>query len=137
VLKKYPYPIIAGEKHIRPTMILMRLSLDYKVRFINVPLQINRHAPDGITANRFAYRMRNPKGLRLCFFEYITLFSDYFGVRKLLRYHIRYVRYSLHSGIGFTEQRREVKHFFLWLAALPAGVLKWIRDKHRKRVQGI
>ncbi|MCJ7499996.1 glycosyltransferase family 2 protein [bacterium] len=137
VLRKFPYPMIEGEHHIRPTMIYSRIALEYKMRFINVPLMINRHAPDGITKRRFEYRMKNPKGLRLVFREQITLFSSYLGPRKLLRNHIRFIRYSLHSGVGPIRQSREVKHLFVWLLALPAGTLKWIQDVLRKTVKGL
>lgn len=137
VLREFPYPILEGEKHIRPTMIFRRLSKKYMMRFINVPLQVNRHAPDGITARRFEYRMKNPGGLRLCFLEDITLFSKYFTGKKLWRSHIRYVRYSLHSGVGLIRQAREVTHPFWWLLSLPGGTLKWVRDLQRKKRLGL
>jgi len=129
ILREYPYPIIEGERHIRPTMIFRRISLHYRTRFVNIPIQINRHAPDGITSNRFRYRMANPKGLRLCFLEDITDFSRYLSLKKLFRSHTRYVRYSLHSGVGVLRQAREIKHPVLWVLALPEGVLKWYRDR--------
>jgi glycosyltransferase involved in cell wall biosynthesis len=137
VLRKFPYPMIEGERHIRPTMIFWRMALEYKMRFINVPIMINRHDPDGITKRRFEYRMKNPKGLRLVFREQITLFSSYLGPRKLLRSHIRFIRYSLHSGVGPIRQSREVKHFFVWLLALPAGTLKWMLYVLRKKIKGL
>jgi hypothetical protein len=137
VLREFPYPIIEGEKHIRPTMIFMRMSQKYRMRFVNLPLQINRHASDGITRHRFEYRMKNPKGLRLCFLEQITVFSGYLGPRKLLRSHVRYVRYSLHSGVGFIDQFREVKHLYYWTMALPLGTFKWMRDHLRKAFKGL
>jgi glycosyltransferase involved in cell wall biosynthesis len=137
VLRKYPYPTIEGERHIRPTMIFWRMALDYRMRFINVPLMVNRHAPEGITRNRFEYRMRNPKGLRLVFQEQITMFSSYLGPRKLLRSHIRFVRYSLHSGVGLIRQSREVKHHLFWIMALPMGIFKWSMDMLRKTVKGV
>ncbi len=137
VLRKFPYPMIEGERHIRPTMIFWRMALEYKMRFVNVPLMINRHDPDGITKHRFEFRMKNPKGLRLVFLEQITLFSSYLGPRKLLRSHIRFIRYSLHSGVGFIRQFGEVKHHFVWLLALPAGTFKWMLYVLRKTVKGL
>ncbi len=136
VLRKFPYPVIEGENHMRTTMIFWRMALDYRMRFINVPILISRHAPAGITRRRFEYRMKNPKGLRLVFLEQITLFSSYLGPRKLMRSHIRYIRYSLHSGVGPIHQSREVKHLIFWFLALPAGTLKWMRDILRKTVEG-
>jgi glycosyltransferase involved in cell wall biosynthesis len=135
VLREFPYPIIEGEKHIRPSMILRRMSLKYQIRFINVPLQINRHAPDGIMAKRFEYRIKNPKGLRLCFYEEINLFDNYAGWSKLYRNTVRYIRYSLHSGFGIPAQAREVKHKFTWIVSLPEGVSDWIVDLIRKNLK--
>jgi glycosyltransferase involved in cell wall biosynthesis len=135
VLREFPYPLIEGEKHIRPSMILRRMSLKYRIRFINVPLQINRHAPDGIMSNRFEYRIKNPKGLRLCFYEEINLFDDYSNWKKLYRNSVRYIRYSLHSGIGILGQAREVKHIFTWIIALPEGISDWIVDLFRKMMK--
>lgn len=132
VLREFPYPLIEGEKHIRPTMILRRLSLKYSLRFINVPLQINRHAPDGIMSRRFEYRMKNPKGLRLYFLEEISIFAEYSNWKKLYRNTVKFIRYSLHSGTGILQQAKEVKHFTTWILALPEGVSDWVIDLIRK-----
>ena len=86
-------------------------------------------------ANRFAYRIKNPRGLRLCFYEEITLFDDYSSWRKLYRNTARYIRYSLHSGVGIRGQSREVKHIFTWIAALPEGVSDWMVDLLRKSMK--
>jgi glycosyltransferase involved in cell wall biosynthesis len=136
VLREYPYPMIPGEKHVRPDLILRRMAHKYKTRFINVPLVIGRREPDGISHNRRRLRARNPKGLHLAFLEEITLNDAYTDRRQLRRLHARYVRFALHSGIGLSKQYREVKHKLLWLAALPAGVGAWLGDELR-RIAGL
>lgn len=136
VLREFPYPRFEGERHVRPTLILRRMAHRYKLRFTNEVLQVNRHAPDGISANRFHYRMRNPRGLRQYYLEEITLNDRYMPERKLRRRYERFVRYSLHSGIGLLRQAREVKRRGMWLAAVPAGVLKWWADRVRWRLRG-
>jgi glycosyltransferase involved in cell wall biosynthesis len=136
VWREFPYPRIDGERRLRSTLVLRRMAHRYKMRFVNDVLQVNRHAVGGITANRFRYRMLYPKGQRLYYLEECTLNDRYTGLPKLYGQHIRYVRYSLHSGVGLRAQADEVKHRWLWLAALPSGVLAWARDRLRlKRVE--
>lgn len=136
VLREYPYPRFEGEKHVRPTLILRRMAHRYKLRFTNEVLQVNRHAPDGISANRFRYRMHNPRGLRQYYLEEITLNDRYMSERKLRRRYERFIRYSLHSDVGLRQQAREVKRRGMWLAAVPAGVFKWWADRVRWRLRG-
>ena len=129
ILREFPYPRIEGEKHVRPSLILKRMAHDYKLRFVNEPLEINIHETDGICANRHKYRMNNPKGLRLYFLEDITLHASYATPKKLARSYRGYVRYSLHSGVGLAQQAREIKHMRLWLYAIADGTLCWLTDK--------
>lgn len=136
VLREYPYPRFEGERHVRPTLILRRMAHRYRLRFTNELLQVNRHATGGITERRFQYRMRNPRGLRQYFLEEITLHDAHKPWRKLLRHHARFVRYSLHSGVGLAQQAREAKHRGMWLLALPEGVLSWAADRYRMRFRG-
>lgn len=136
VLREYPYPRFEGERHVRPTLILRRMAHRYRLRFTNEVLQVNRHAPGGITERRFQYRMRNPRGLRQYFLEEITLHDGFKPWRKLLRHHARFVRYSLHSGVGLAQQLREAKHRGYWLIALPEGILSWLADGYRLRFRG-
>jgi glycosyltransferase involved in cell wall biosynthesis len=136
VLRQYPYPIIAGERHVRPTLILRRMAHRYRIRFTNDLLQINRHAPDGICANRFRYRMRNPLGLRLYYLEEITLHDGYASPRDLLASYRQYIRFSLHGGIGLAAQRAAVKDRALWWRALPLGLRDWLVDVLKIRLRG-
>lgn len=135
VLREFPFPRIDGERRLRSTLILRRMAHRYKIRFTNELLQVNRHAVGGITANRFKYRMLYPKGQRLYYLEEITLNDRYLRLRPLLQHHNQYVRYSLHSGIGLGRQAAEVKHRLVWLIALPAGVVHWLRDRIRLRLR--
>jgi hypothetical protein len=124
--------VIPGEKHIRPDLILKRMAHDYNLRFLNIPVQVNIREPDGITANIRKYRMNNPGGFRLYFLEEITLHREHYGRGKRFGNHWRYIRYSLHSGVGLVRQAKEVPNFFPWLLALPQGVSKWLVDKLRQ-----
>ncbi len=132
VLRQFPYPILEGEYHIRPTLILRRMAHHYKLRFTNEPLEINRHENDGITANRFRYRMNNPKGLRLYFQEEINLHNCYTRPKKLFRQYVQYVRYSLHSKVGLIQQKNHIQGKWIWLLALIPGAIEWLNDNRKK-----
>jgi glycosyltransferase involved in cell wall biosynthesis len=131
VMKQFPYPRIRGEKHIRPDLILRRMSHKYKMRFINANVQVNIREPDGITANINSYRMENPNGFRLFYLEEITLNKGYFDKGKLYDDSWRYVRFSMHAGVSFSQQWDEVDDRLLWLLSIPQATAKWLVDKYR------
>jgi hypothetical protein len=108
------------------------MAHDYDLRFVNIPVQVNIREQDGITANIRKYRMNNPGGFRLYFLEEITLHREHYDRAKGFGDHWRYIRYSLHSGVGLIRQAKEVRDFFTWFLALPQGVSKWLVDKLRQ-----
>lgn len=131
VLRQFPYPYFPGERHVRPSLISKRMAHQYKFRYINEVIQIIEYRADGLSANRFPLRMANPKGFRLFFLEEITLHAALTAKYTLYRNYSKYVRYSLHSSIGFSEQAREVKSRILWLISIPKGTIGWVSDKIR------
>ncbi len=131
IMKQYLYPRIQNEKHIRPDLILRRMAHHYQLHLLNIPIQVNRREPDGITANIKRCRLNNPKGFRLFFLEEITLNKHYYSWRKLFNDHWRYVRYSLHSRVMLKDQMGEVHNKKLWLLSIPKGVLTWLIDRYR------
>ncbi len=135
VLREFPYPIIPGERHVRDNLIFRRIAHRYKTRFVNLPLVVGRREADGITANIRRYRAQNPQGMRQAFLEEVTLHDAYASPAQLHRNHVRYVRFSLHSGVGLVRQAREVKHRWKWLAALPEGLGSWLADGVRRLVR--
>jgi glycosyltransferase involved in cell wall biosynthesis len=134
VLREFPYPTIEGENYLRPTMIFRRLAHQYKTRFVNVPLVLGRREADGISKNRRKTRARNPRGLRLVFLEEINLHDQYTMPRQQRRNHVRYIRFSLHSGVGLRQQFKEVKHKLYWMVSLPEGISGWLGDRLRQLI---
>ncbi len=133
VLKEYPYPRIEGEKHHRDTLILRRMSHKYKIRFVNVPVQIYRKEVDGSSKHIFQLHMKNPKAHRLFHLEEINVNDRYHTRKKLYRLHVHYVRFSLHSGVGILAQASEINHRFFWLLSLPRGINRWFNDMMKIR----
>ncbi len=129
ILRQYPFPRFPGEKHIRPSLLWKRLARHYRFRYINEVIQLKELQSNGLSSNRFHLRMKNPQGFRLYYQEEINRNGDHDNLRKRLSDCAKYVRYSLHSGIGYRQQRRDIEAPWLWLLSLPEGTLDWLRDR--------
>lgn len=136
ILRRFPYPIFPGERHIRDSITWKRISHDFMMRCVNEPMQQCEYQLDGLTSNRFAARMSSPRGFRLFYLEDVTLHRAWLSKRQLRRSMIDYIRFSLHCGQGPMEQRRSLGFDPLWLILLPAGIGRWMIDLYRLRFKG-
>ncbi len=137
VLRQFLYPQFDGERHMRDDLIWKRMARHFKFRYVNEVIQIMEHQTDGLTANIFAMRMRNPRGFRYYFLEEINDFSALTGSYLRFKYHSKFVRYSLHCGVGFREQYREVRTKAMWLLSLPRGTIGWLKDKVKMAIRPV
>lgn len=131
VLRRFPYPCFEGERHVRDDLIWKRMALHFKFRYVNEVIQIFEHQDDGLTANIFAMRMRNPRGFRYYYLEEINDYASLTGTYLRFKYHSKFVRYSLHCQVGFRQQYAEVRSKFFWLLSVPRGIIGWLEDKIR------
>lgn len=131
LLRKYPFPRFEGERHIRPSLLWKRLSVEYRFRYINEVIQLVEYQQEGLSANRFKLRMANPMGFSFYFREEVNIHGRNDSFFGRLTSCSKYVRYSLHGGIGIREQLRGINFPFLWLLSLPKGISGWMRDKIR------
>ncbi|MGZ8216850.1 glycosyltransferase family A protein [Methylomagnum sp.] len=136
ILRRYPYPIFPGERHIRDSITWKRVALEYITRGVNESFQQLEHQPDGLTADRFAARMNSPRGFQLFYLEDVTLYRPWLSHRQFRRSLVDYIRFSLHCGIGPVAQARQVGFDPAWLVRLPAGVGRWLVDLYRLRFKG-
>lgn len=136
ILRRYPYPIFPGERHVRDSITWKRMAHEYVLRCVNEVFQQVEYQPDGLTANRFAARMNSPRGFQLFYREDVTLHRDWLSWRQRRRSMIDFIRFSMHCGIGFLEQGRQVEFDPLWLILYPAGIVRWLIDLYRIRFKG-
>ncbi len=133
----FPFPMIPEEKYMRPSVTWNRIAHHYKFRYINEIIQLIEYQNDGLNANRFQVRLNNPKGLRLYYYEEIVFNQDYNSFSSLMKCYARYIRYSLHSGIGLKHQFSETPRKIMWLINILPGLTGWMRDRikfsYRKR----
>lgn len=133
ILRLYPFPRFEGERHMRPSYILKQLSHKYDLLFTNTVLEVNVREADGITANIFRYRMKNPQAFRCYFMQEINKHYIHYSFSKIFKDYKTYIRYSFHCHMGLVQQAKEARNIVVWFLALPQGMLGWIRDKIRLR----
>ncbi len=129
ILRRYPYPVVPGERHVRPDYTWKQIAHHYRFRHINRVLQVVDFRDDGLTRNSRLRRLRNTEGLYLYFREDVLSHPDYLSRSEQRAACSQYVRYALHQGLGFAEQRGEIRDRRLWLAALPRGMQDWLLDR--------
>lgn len=136
VIREYPYPVVEGERHQRPSYVQRQMAHCNRVRYINEVIQECEHQPGGLSSDRFALRMRNPRGYRLYHLADIRDHKAYLGFAERLDGYTKYVRYSLYGGIGLGQQWREAPGKLLWPACLPFGAFKYLTDRLQARRRG-
>jgi glycosyltransferase involved in cell wall biosynthesis len=136
ILRCYPYPVFPGERHVRPSLTWKRFAHHYLFRCVNEPFQEIEYQPDGLSADRFALRMHNPRGFQLACLEDITLHRSWLKEREVRRRTIDYIEFSLRIGLGLAAQAKQTKWDHLWLVSIPVGVGRWLLQQYRLKFKG-
>lgn len=134
VLREFKFPYFKNEKFIPEATVWKRIALKYKFRYFNHIVQLVEYQADGLSSDPFMLRYQNPHGFRLFFQEEINIFSNHKNKEKFgkrFRIYDRYVRYSLHAGIGFLQQWRDIKYKKFFLLCYPSGLLHKLSDSYR------
>lgn len=132
VLRRFPYPVVAGERHVRPSFTWKRIAHHYRFRYINTVLQIVDFRADGLTRNASRRRLRNPGGLYL-YWRDDLLYHQRYQNRRQRRYSlVQYIRYALLSGHGLRIQWLEVPDRRRWILALPQGAANFLTDSVKR-----
>jgi len=126
VLRFYKFPVSGGEKNIAPGTLWNRIALNYKTRFVNEVFRVYYDTP----ASRSSYRNRlaNPRRGYLYYREFMWLDYD-FPLKWRLRANASYVRFALHSGVGLSKQRSEIRSPVDWIASLAPGFSAYLLDR--------
>jgi len=129
LLRRFPYPVVAGERHIRPSFVWKQIAHHYRFRYINTVLQTVDFRADGLTRNASLRRLRNPGGLYLYWRDDLLHHQRYQNRRQQHYSAVQYIRYGLLSGHGFRPQWKEIPDKLQWLLALPKGVGNYLVDR--------
>lgn len=126
ILREFPFPEIPGEKFIAEGIVWNRISLKYRMRFVNEPLQIVEYLSDGISASSLRIRMNNPRGARMYYLDFLMLPVP---LIPKLRNLVNYIRFSFHASVPVSRLIGDSGHRFLALLLIPLGCLCYIRDR--------
>lgn len=136
VLRAFQYPEFEGERHVRPSLLWKRIAHHYKTRYVNEVFRLVEYQPEGLSADRFGLRMRNPRSYRFYSQEDVNEHLPSNAVRKRRQQCAHFVRYSLHAHVGYCQQCREIQDKRLWLRSVIPGTVKWVSDQVRLRCRG-
>ncbi len=128
VLLRFPFPVFPGERYLRPSLVWKRIAREYRTLYVNEVVQRNEYQRGGLTSDRFRLRMGNPRGFQLYFQDEITLHAARNTRWALINAYAKFVRYSLHAGMGFRQQAKIAPRKSLWLIGLISGTVGWMRD---------
>jgi glycosyltransferase involved in cell wall biosynthesis len=133
IMKQFPYPESIG--HIPMSFVWSKIGRKYKTRFIN---QIYRtwyiNEPGREDQITFHSSIKNhSKGSTLVHGDILSSDIRWFrnSPKAFFRSAVHYIRFSLHSGVGFRDQLKKLDNCFakiLWLIMLPVGVLVFLND---------
>ena len=123
VLKKYPFPTFDGEKFCPEALVWNRISLKYKLRYVNDPIYRCEYRPDGLTAKIVRLRMNNPQASLLYYSE---LYQMNISFLQKVKAAINYWRFSFSSHLSFFVHLKQIG--FLSLFMYPIGLLFHLRD---------
>ena len=132
ILRRFPYPVVAGERHIRPSFVWKQIAHHFRFRYINTVLQIVDFRPDGLTRNASFRRLRNPGGMYLYWRDDLLNHQQYQNRHQRQYSTVQYIRYALLSGHGLRVQWDEMPDKRQWLLALPKGVGNYLVDRLKK-----
>ena len=125
ILKKYPFPVFEGESFCPEALIWNRISLNYKLRFVDEEIYFCEYRPDGLTAKIIRLRMESPRASMLYYSE---LYRMHIPFLQKLKAAINYWRFAFCSQSSFSLKLGQIG--FETLGLLPIGFFFHLRDLH-------
>ncbi|MBD1835569.1 glycosyltransferase family 2 protein [Cyanobacteria bacterium FACHB-472] len=131
VLKRFPFPVIAGEKLVGEGVVWNAIARhQFKTLFVNEVLKIVEYLPDGLSSIVISkYALGAAYGYATCLNKDI----GWFGYAPLLffRWAILYSRTSFHAGTPVSKQLEALNPALaklLWLITLPLAYFLFTKD---------
>ena len=137
LLRAYPFPETVGSGYVPESLVWDRIALRYRTRFVEDVLRVYHFDPGsgslGTPADPARAAIGNMMQQAMVLDEQLDWFRD--APVEFLRAAAHYVRFSLHAGRGFAEQRRTLRRRaarLLWASGIPAGYLAHRVDQRRR-----
>ena len=101
ILKLYPFPEFEGENFVSESTIWCKMSLHYKMKFLNKGIYICEYQVGGLSDGVHKRLFKNPKGASAC---YLSMSSKQVKLMPRIKYTVAYTVYSFAAKIkGFHQ----------------------------------
>ena len=118
ILKQYPFPEFEEETFVSESAVWCKMSLDYKMKFINKGVYICEYQVGGLSDGVHKRMFLNPKGSSEC---YLYMSSKQVKLMPRIKYTVAYTVYSFAAKIKVKTQFKKVKSKFIYaLTFIPA-----------------
>lgn len=134
ILRRYPFPVIDGEKFCTEALVWNRIGRAYQLRFFDEGIYICEYLAGGLSANSFRLRKMNPRYACLYYAELLNMPGIAFGQR--LRAAINFWRFAFYNHVDdFSEKYRSANQPWS-IVVLPVCYFLYcitkLKDKTRK-----
>ena len=127
LIKKYPYPIYAGEKYVGLAYKYYKLDQEYGLYLMNEILCIVEYMEDGSSLNMFKQYMKNPKGFSIYRIENMK------NPKASLKYKFKECIHYVSSSLILKNKRflNDTPLKILTIFAIPFGVVLYFYVKKK------
>ena len=136
ILKKYPFPVFAGEKYMPEDVVWMRMSGPYQMVHINKNVYVCDYLEGGLTNTGRRMKIHSPKGMALRSKIYLEDPETCFPVKVKMM--ILYIIYGHFAGDGGKRLLAQIPDKLLYAVCyLPSFVLykNWKRKYAKEDIQ--
>lgn len=127
VLKQYPFPEFEGENFVSESTVWCKISLDYKMKFMNKGVYICEYQVGGLSDDVHKRLFNNPKGASAC---YLSMSGKQTKLKYRIKYTIAYTVYSLAAKIKLKQQFKRISSKFIYMLTF---IPSWFIYLHKKR----
>ena len=128
ILKKYPFPEFEGENFVSESVVWCKMSLDYKMKFMNKGVYICDYQTGGLSDGVHKRLFNNPKGASAC---YLSMSSKQVKLKYRIKYTIAYTVYSLAAKIKLKHQFKQISSKLLYMLTFLPSWFIYLRKKRR------
>jgi glycosyltransferase involved in cell wall biosynthesis len=134
VLRRFPFPIMPGEKFVPEGLVWNRIGREYLMRFVNETLRVLEHQPDGLTRLRLKTVAASPRGARQF---YVELAEQVPGIKARSFALINAARFGTHASEPLLPPALLARFPGLAHSCNVAGWCAWVVDSALLSVQRI
>lgn len=94
ILKLFKFPVFENENFLPESIVINRISLNFKNAFVNIPLEVKEYQPDGLSAIMNTISKKNPLGTSLRYQELLLQKIKFFDRIKFKYLAFKYASFS-------------------------------------------